>query len=61
MRVAVTPVSGYVGFGVMDELLAHPRAPNAENFIRGANDNAREAQNPLAVAGNHDTRAITLE
>jgi len=45
----------------MDELLAHPRAPNAEDFIRRAHDNAREAQNLLAVVGNHDTRVITLE
>jgi hypothetical protein len=45
----------------MVELLAHPRAPNAENFIRRTNDNARETQNFLAVVGKHDTRAITLE
>ncbi len=45
----------------MDELIAHPRAPNAENFIRRTHDNARETQNLLTVVGNHDTRAIPLE
>jgi hypothetical protein len=41
--------------------LAHPCAPDAENVIRRTHDNARKTQHPLAVAGNRDTRAITLE
>ena len=45
----------------MHELLAHPNVPDTDNFIRRTDDNARKTQNFLAVVGNHDTRAISLE
>jgi hypothetical protein len=45
----------------MGELIAHPRAPDAENLIRRGDDNARETENLLAVVSNHDTRAAPLE